>query len=200
MRRVALLTMSLVMGCATAPVAPTVTTPTTPTSVVDPDFVAGYTATYRFRLGAPRSLTVTPGGDSVLFLRSGPRSFVHDLWRLDPATGAEAVFLTAADMLAGQAETLTAEEKARRERMRQTSRSIASYEVPAEGKRLLVPLSGRLFVVDRATRSVCTLKSEAKTSAESAGPHLATATGRLPKPRRPPRVPRPGRIAPHSPQ
>jgi hypothetical protein len=39
-----------------------------------------------------------------------------------------------------------------------------------------------------------------KTSAESTGPHLAIATGRLPRSRRPPRVPRPGRIAPHSPQ
>jgi len=161
--------MTLLVGCATAPTSRTAP-PAAPPSVADPGFVEQYTATYRFRLGSPRAIEIVPGGDAILFLRSGPRSFVHDLWRFDPATGTEDVFLTAADLLAGQQETLTAEERARRERLRQTSRGIASYEISKDGAQLLVPLSGRLFVVDRATRAVRELDSQAGPALD---PHLS---------------------------
>ena len=131
-----------------------------PASVADPGFIDQYAATYRFRLGSPRAITVTPGGDSVLFLRSGPRSFVQDLYAFDPATGTEEVLLTADAILQGAAEELSAEEKARRERMRQSSRGIASYRLSKDGKQLLVPLSGKLYVVDRATGETTELPSD----------------------------------------
>ena len=47
------------------------------------NFLERYAATYRFRLGQPSEILPTPDGRSVLFLRSGPRSFVRDLYRLD---------------------------------------------------------------------------------------------------------------------
>jgi len=124
---------------------------TIPPSVAEPAFLEQYAATHRFRLGRPTGIRVTPRGDAILFLRSGPRSFVNDLWSHDPATGEERVLLTAAGILEGKAENLTAEELARRERMRLASRGIASYRLSDDGARILVPLSGRLFVVERAT-------------------------------------------------
>ena len=122
-------------------------------SVAAPDagFLEQYAATGRFRLGQPSSIRVTPGGDAVLFLRSGPRDFAQNLYSYDVATGRERVLLTAASLMAGHAEHLSAEERAHRERLRVTARGIVSYQLSDEGARMLVPLSGRLFVVERAT-------------------------------------------------
>lgn len=113
------------------------------------DLLRQYAETWRFRNGQPAEPSVTPEG-TVLFLRSGPRSFVRSLWELDPATGAERELLTAEGLLGGAEGELSADEKARRERMRQAERGITSYALSDDGRTLLVPLSGRLFAVDRA--------------------------------------------------
>ncbi|HYD02410.1 MAG TPA: alpha/beta fold hydrolase [Phycisphaerales bacterium] len=117
-------------------------------------FLEQYAATSAFRLGLPKAVTPTPQGDAVLFLRStGPRSFVQDLWVFDVPTRSERVLLTAEQVLAGKDEVLTPEELARRERMRMSSRGISSFDLADDGNRLLVPLSGRLFVIDLTDRS-----------------------------------------------
>ncbi|MDX2117248.1 MAG: DPP IV N-terminal domain-containing protein [Planctomycetota bacterium] len=123
-------------------------------------FLEQYALTYRFQLGQPKSITLTPTGDAVLFLRSGPRTFVQDLYELDTRTGQERVLLTAEQVLSGGQEKLTAEELARRERMRMTSRGIASFQLSKDGNKILVPLSGRLFVITRADGKITELKSE----------------------------------------
>ncbi|HYE62151.1 MAG TPA: DPP IV N-terminal domain-containing protein [Phycisphaerales bacterium] len=140
------------------------------------DFLRQYAATYRFTLGRPKSITVTPDGKAVLFLRSGPRSFVHDLYEFDVATGKERVLLTAEQVLGGQDEQLTPEEKARRERLRLSSRGITSYELSDDGSKLVVPLSGRLFIIDRATGHRTEIKSDAGAPMD---PHLSPDGARL---------------------
>ncbi|MBL9125893.1 MAG: DPP IV N-terminal domain-containing protein, partial [Planctomycetaceae bacterium] len=117
----------------------------------DESFLRRYAATYRFSLGRPTAISLTPAGDRALFLRSGPRDFVRSLYEVDAATGAERLLLSAEQLLQGQAEQLSAEELARRERMRLAARGIAGYELSRDGARILVPLSGRLFVVERAS-------------------------------------------------
>lgn len=119
-------------------------------SIADPAFLEQFAATYRFGAGTPRSIAVTPDGAAVLFLRSGPRSVVQDLYELDAATGAERVLLTADQILRGAAENLSPEEQARRERMRVSSRGITSYSLSKDGSTILVPLSGKLYLVSRA--------------------------------------------------
>src|SRR5690606_38439224 len=126
----------------------------------DPDFLEQYTATQAFRLGRPTAIQLSPKGETVLFLRSGPRAFERDLRAFDPQVGDERVLLTAQQILAGGDEVLTAEEAARRERLRLTARGIASYQLASDGTRILVPLSGRLFVVERATGAVIELPSD----------------------------------------
>ncbi|MFN3201554.1 MAG: DPP IV N-terminal domain-containing protein [Bradymonadia bacterium] len=130
-------------------------------SIADPGFLKAYAATYRYRMGLPRAITLTPNGEEVLFLRSGPRSFVGNLYAFDTATGKERVLLTAEQILGGAEENLTDEEKARRERMRLAARGITSFTLTADGKSIIVPLSGRLFMVERASGKVTELKSEA---------------------------------------
>ncbi|MBL8886769.1 MAG: S9 family peptidase, partial [Phycisphaerales bacterium] len=111
-------------------------------------FLEQFAKTNRFRLGEPGAFKVTPDGSAVLFLRSeGPESFSQELWMFDAATGKERKILSAADLLGKGDEKLTAEELARRERMRMSSRGIASFQLSKDGKSLLVPLSGRLFRV-----------------------------------------------------
>lgn len=131
-----------------------------PVSVADPGFLEQFAATNRFRQGNPTAITLTPEGDAVLFLRSGPRTFVNDLYEFDCATGKERVLLTAEGILKGAEEKLTAEELARRERARSSARGIAGYSLSEDGAKILVPLSGRLFVVDRKSGATRELKSE----------------------------------------
>ncbi len=116
----------------------------------DPSFLDAYAETNRFRNGHPRAITILPDGSEVLFLRSESRSVEGRLYAFDVASGEERVLLEAAQLLDGDDEELTAEERARRERMRVTARGLASFSVSPDGAQLLVPLSGRLFLVDRA--------------------------------------------------
>jgi dipeptidyl-peptidase-4 len=118
------------------------------------DLLDQYAATDRFRAGLPRNEVVTPDGAEVLYLRSGPRDRVGDLYAFDTRTGHERVLLTARRLLGGAAEALTPEELARRERLRSSARGIASFALSRDGRRLLVPLSGRLYVLERADGSV----------------------------------------------
>ncbi|GAB4196101.1 MAG: S9 family peptidase [Sandaracinaceae bacterium] len=119
-------------------------------SIADPAFLEQYAVTYRFNQGHPGHFVVTPDARAVLFLRSGPRSFVNDLYVLDVERGEERVLLTAEQVLGGAEEALSEEERARRERMRMAARGITSFDLSPDGATILVPLSGRLFLVDRA--------------------------------------------------
>lgn len=125
-----------------------------PARAADDDLLGRYAATDRFRSGQPRAAVVTPGGREVLFLRSGPRDRVNQLWRLDLVTGRESVLLTAERLLRGAEETLSVEEKARRERLRLSARGIAAFSLSADGRRVLVPLSGRLFLYEFGSSQV----------------------------------------------
>jgi len=123
------------------------------------EFLRQYAETYRFSLGRPRSPQITSDGTAVLFLRSQPRSFVQDLYQFDCATGEEKVLLTAEKILAGGDEKLSAEEKAMRERLRLAARGIARFDLSEDGAKVLVPLSNRLFVIDRASGKSSEIKS-----------------------------------------
>ena len=117
----------------------------------DPEFLEQFAATRRFSNGRPTGVHITRAGDAVLFLRSGARSSRRDLYEFNVATGAERVLATAAQLLGGAQEKLSAAEKARRERMRLSAGGIASFEVSEDGKTVLIPLSGKLFLFERET-------------------------------------------------
>lgn len=107
--------------------------------------------TRNYTLGRPVSPKLTPDGASVVFLRAGPRNPVLRLYEFDIATGAERELLTPEQLLGQGEEQLTAEEKARRERQRQSLKGFTSFQMSKDGARLLVALSGKLYVVDRTT-------------------------------------------------
>jgi len=113
--------------------------------------------TRNYTLGRPVSPQVTPDGKHVVFLRSLPRDPTLRLFEFDLAAGKERELLTPAQLLGGAEENLSAEEKARRERQRQSLKGFTAYQMSRDGARLLVTLSGRLYIVERATLKVTQL-------------------------------------------
>jgi hypothetical protein len=109
-------------------------------------FLHQYAATFRFRLGRPVSIHVTPSGDAVLYLRSGPRNFVQDLYAFDTRTGQEQRLLTAEQILRGTLENLSTAEKARRERMRLAARRMREPWRPETAGPPPSPYRGERFV------------------------------------------------------
>jgi dipeptidyl-peptidase-4 len=106
---------------------------------------AGYTQ------GFPQRITLTPAGGAVLFLRSGPRDREASLWCFDVESGKTRELASAESLLGGKSETLTPEEKARRERQRIVGNGITTFEISGDGAQVLVPISGELFLVERST-------------------------------------------------
>jgi dipeptidyl-peptidase-4 len=127
-------------------------------TAADP-FLREYAETRRYNSGRPGSVTVTPDGATALYLRSEAKDPRQMLYALELATGKESVLLTPDAVLNGAAETLTVAEKARLERMRVTARGFVSFQLSDDGAKLLVALSGRLYVVERTTRKVTALKT-----------------------------------------
>jgi dipeptidyl-peptidase 4 len=114
--------------------------------------------TRNYTLGRPVSPKITPDGHTVIFLRSAPRDPTLKLYELDLGSGRERELLTPAQLLGGTEENLSAEEKARRERQRQTLKGFTAFEISADGTRLLVTLSGKLYVLDRTAAAGATAK------------------------------------------
>ena len=105
--------------------------------------------TQRFTLGAPRDVTVSPDGQRLAFLRSaGPEDPVTALWVLDLATGAERCVADPRSLLAGEDAELPAQERARRERARESAAGITAYASDAEHRIVTAALAGRLVVAD----------------------------------------------------
>jgi len=121
---------------------------------IDTTFIRDYALTRGFMLGRPGLARATPDGKAVLFLRSPPRSPAMHLFEYDVATRQTRELLTPANILQGAEETLSAEEKARRERMRITARGFTTFQLSDDGSLLLVQLSGKLYVVNRADKKV----------------------------------------------
>ena len=104
--------------------------------------------TQRFTLGAPRDITVSPTGDRLAFLRSaGPEDPVTALWALDLPGGVERLVAAPAELLASGGE-LPPEERARRERARESAAGITAYATDAAHRVAAAALAGRLVVAD----------------------------------------------------
>ena len=120
--------------------------------------------TTRFTLGAPRSAKVIGDGSQALFLRSqGPEDPVNCLWLSTVDESGDHHELLLADphaLLASiehplgsssspdQDDSIPDEEKARRERARESAQGIVSYSVSADGKRVVFTVGGHLWMTE----------------------------------------------------
>ena len=121
-------------------------------------FPRQYARTQRFTLGLPRSFSVAGDGSRVAFLRSpGGEDPNTCLWvvDLDAADGTPKERLVADPRaLLGGEEYLSGEERARRERARETAGGIVSYAADPNLRVAAFPLGGRLFVADLGSGEV----------------------------------------------
>ena len=110
---------------------------------IDEPALVALTETAGFQRGAPVPLAITPDG-AVIFRRSKPRQRSAELVQLD-ATGKLVVLAEPAALLALPADktstSVTADD------------GIDGIDLSDDGARILVPLGGRLFVIERATAS-----------------------------------------------
>ncbi|QUQ67420.1 S9 family peptidase [Kutzneria sp. CA-103260] len=131
--------------------------------------------TQRFSLGVPRAFTVAPDGSRVLFLRSASGADRRTgLWSLDVETGAETPLF---DPFADN-EELSPEERARRERTRESAAGVVGY---ATDKALTVAafaLSGKVHVTDLTAGTTAELATPGPVidpRPDPAGRHVAYA-------------------------
>ncbi|HEY3881334.1 MAG TPA: prolyl oligopeptidase family serine peptidase [Trebonia sp.] len=100
-----------------------------------------------FRLGVPRAFHVSPDGGRVTFLRSRAGDDpVTCLWEADAATGAERLVADPRSLGADE-ENLPPEERARRERVRETAAGIVAFATDRAATLAVFALSGQVYTV-----------------------------------------------------
>jgi dipeptidyl-peptidase-4 len=148
-RTVSVSAMALLAACQPKIPQPGATDAAAATKGPDPTFLRAFAETRGFLLGRPTKIKVTPDGKAVLFLRSPAREPTLALYEFTVATRQTRELVTPAQLLQGRSETLSVAEAARRERQRIVDRGFTSYDLSRDGRRVLLPLSGRIYVFDR---------------------------------------------------
>jgi dipeptidyl-peptidase-4 len=137
-----------------------------PWPAIDEPSLLALGMTERFELGAPVPLAITPDG-AVLFRRSKPRDRAADLYQLD-AAGKTTLLASVSSLLAGAppappgAPPASAASPAGSGGAGPTAAGgtaagadagagVESISVSDDGARVLVPVAGRLFLIERAT-------------------------------------------------
>jgi len=147
-------------------------------------FPRQYARTRRFTLGEPRTITVSSDGSRIVFLRS--RSGVDPvnvLWTIDAGTGAERVVADPSTLLSDLDEAdLPAEERARRERVRESGGGITSYATDDAVAVTAFTIAGRLFVaslVDGTARELAVAGPVFDPRPDPLAQRVAYVSGRL---------------------
>jgi dipeptidyl-peptidase-4 len=137
--------------------------------------------TGRFTLGIPRSITVAQDGSKVWFIRT-PDGVTRTglLFELDVATGTETLLADPRTLLDGD-EDLSVEERARRERSRESGAGIIDYSVDETGRWAAFALSGQVWAVHLGARAVTALPTSGAVidpRVDPTGRHIAYVSSR----------------------
>jgi dipeptidyl-peptidase-4 len=101
----------------------------------------------------PRSLSMAPDGSRVTYLKGKTEDANRlDLWQYHIKDGKHSLLVDADSLISG-AETLSDEEKARRERMRLFASGIISYSWSKNSDALLFPLNGDLYYYQLSSKT-----------------------------------------------
>ncbi len=115
-------------------------------------FLRDYAETRGFMLGRPVNATPTPDGSAVIFLRAkSAREPSQELYEFDVASKQTRRLLAPEDALRGAAESLSPEEKARRERQRISVGGFTAFSISKDNTLVLLSLSGKLYALSRVT-------------------------------------------------
>ncbi|MDX6366510.1 MAG: dipeptidyl-peptidase 4, partial [Nocardioidaceae bacterium] len=109
--------------------------------------------TMNFQLGLPRTFVASPDGERVSFLRAlSGTSREHALWVYDVEERRERLVADPTALLGAGEETLTADERARRERLRVSTSGVVAYGTDDAVTAAAFALSSRLFMADLVGR------------------------------------------------
>jgi dipeptidyl-peptidase-4 len=124
-------------------------------------FPRRYARTQRFTLGEPRTITVSPDGQRVVFVRSrGGEDPVNCLWVLDAATGEERLVADPRLLDAGDADDLPPAERTRRERAREVAGGVVAFATDRDVLVAAFALGGRLFAAGLVSASARRIEVE----------------------------------------
>ncbi len=113
-----------------------------------------------FALGVPRSITVSPDGERIVFLRTKAGDDpIACLWVQDAASGEERCVFDPRSLSMDDDDALTDAERARRERARERSSGVTTYATDRDVRRAVFSVSGRLFLADLVEGSARELAS-----------------------------------------
>ena len=111
--------------------------------------------TLRFSLGVPRTFTLSPDGQRVIFVRSASGTDrIGRLYQYDLRTDVEELLVDPLHLLIDGEEHLSAEERARRERTRESAGGITSYSTDQRCEKIAFVLSGRLYCLDIPSKKI----------------------------------------------
>lgn len=111
--------------------------------------------TQRFSLGAPRTFTLSPDGQRVIFVRSSSGTDrIGRLYQYDLRTDIEELLVDPLHLLVDGDEQLSAQERARRERTREAAGGITSYSCDQKCDKIAFVLSGKLYCLDLKNKKV----------------------------------------------
>jgi len=98
----------------------------------------------------PRAAKLSPDGKLVTLLRNRPDDLErYDLWAIDPATGAQRMLVDSKKFATGA--ELSEAERMQRERARIANLTgIVAYDWAPDGKQIVVPLDGDIYLADLA--------------------------------------------------
>jgi dipeptidyl-peptidase-4 len=101
---------------------------------------------------APVKLTFSPDGSRVTYLQGKKEDYNrYDLWEYNLKDQTNRLLVDSNTIFSGT-ETLSDEEKARRERMRVFGKGIMEYTWSKDGKALLFPVNGDIYYYDLVTK------------------------------------------------
>ena len=155
-------------------------------TVVADTFPRQYARTQRLTLGDPRDVSVSSDGRRIVFLRSRAGDDpVNCLWVADADTGEERLVADPRDLAGDHPaidDDLPAEERARRERARESASASRRTPLTRRARWPRSPSAGRLFVGGPRQRSRATARRRrtgVRPAARSAGARVAYVSGRL---------------------
>lgn len=121
---------------------------------LDSQFLRSYAETRGFMLGRPVKAKPSPDGKSVFFLAAKPRQAKQSLFIFDIGSGNVKELASPEQVLNGAQESLSAEEKARRERQRISVGGFTDFQISDDSKLLMISLSGKLYVLEKDTGQI----------------------------------------------
>ena len=115
---------------------------------------------------APRQLKLSPDGRFATLLKARPEDRErYDLWAMDTSTGQMRMLVDSTKIGGGE---ISEAEKMRRERARVGgTKGIVEYEWAPDGKSILVPVDGDLYLADLASGSIRRLTNTPETEIDA---------------------------------